>query len=106
MAARVRSVVWAFSAQADLDEVIGYIRQDSPTAAADLLEKTLQAAATLSTFAERGRIVPESDDPAIRELFVFRYRLMYEVRADQVVIVAFLHGARDFRALKQRQSLE
>jgi len=98
MAARVRSVVWTLSAQAALDEVISYISRDSPEAAGHVLEQALEAGATLATFAERGRIVPESNDPAIREVFVFRYRLMNEVHDDRVVIVAFLHGARDFMA--------
>jgi len=101
MAARVRSVAWAVSAQAALDEVITYISQDSSEAAARVLEKALEAGATLATLAERGRIVPESNDPTIREVFVFRYRLMYEVHDDRVVIVAFLHGARDFTALQR-----
>ena len=100
MAARVRSVVWALSAQAALDEVISYISRDSPEAGGHVLEQALEAGATLATFAEHVRIVPESNDPAIREVFVFRYRLMYEVHDDRVVIVAFLHGARDFMALR------
>ena len=104
MASRVRSVTWALSAHAALDDAISYIFQDSPTAAANLLDAALHAAATLATLAERGRIVPESADPAIREIFVSDYRLMYEVRSDQVVVVAFLHGARDFTALQQRQN--
>ena len=106
MAARVRSVDWAFSAQAALDEVITYISRDSPEAAARVLEQALETGASLATFAERGRIVPESNEPTIREVFVFRYRLMYEVRDDRVIIVAFLHGARDFTALRQNQTPE
>jgi len=35
-------------------------------------------------------------DPWVREVFVQRYRLMYEVAEAQVRILAFLHGARDF----------
>ena len=101
MAARVRPVDWAASARAALDEVITYISQDSSQAAIEVLEKTLEAGASLATFAERGRIVPESNDPTIRELFVFRYRLMYEVREERVIILAFLHGARDFAALRR-----
>ena len=104
MAARVRSVVWAVSAQAGLDEVITYISQDSTQAAARVLQQVLETGATLATFAERGRMVPESNDPAIRELFVFRYRLMYEVHDDRVVIVAFLHGACDFMASRRNLS--
>jgi hypothetical protein len=54
--------------------------------------------------AERGRVVPEFDNPAKRELFVFRYRLIYEVTGEQVVIQAFLHGARDFATWRQEHS--
>jgi toxin ParE1/3/4 len=46
----------------------------------------------------RGRVVPELGDDLVRELFVKSYRLIYEIRADKVVILAFLHGARRFPA--------
>jgi plasmid stabilization system protein ParE len=46
----------------------------------------------------RGRIVPEMADDLVRELFVKSYRLIYEVPADKIVILAFLHGARRFPA--------
>jgi len=44
------------------------------------------------------------NDPDIREIFVFRYRLMYRVEDERVVVVAFLHGARDFATWRQSQS--
>jgi toxin ParE1/3/4 len=59
---------------------------------------------SLETLAERGRRVPELDDPSIREIFVYRYRLLYRVLDDQVVIEAFLHGARDFATWRRVQS--
>jgi plasmid stabilization system protein ParE len=79
-----------------LDEAVAYVAQDSPAAAVRLLEQALEAGASLRTLAERGRVVPEMSDPGIRELFVQRYRLMYEIAETQVRILAFLHGARDF----------
>ena len=96
MAARVREVIWAASARNALDEVIEYIARDSPQAAVKVLEEVLGTAGSLATLSERGRIVPELNDPTIRELFVFMYRLLYEVEKHRVRIVAFLHGARDF----------
>jgi plasmid stabilization system protein ParE len=63
-------------------------------------------AASLATLSERGRVVPELDDPAIREVFVFRYRLMYRVEEARVVVVAFVHSARDFAAWRTNQGLE
>jgi plasmid stabilization system protein ParE len=40
--------------------------------------------------------VPELDDPTVREIFVYRYRLVYEVAPSQITVLSFLHGARDF----------
>ena len=101
MAARVREVIWAESARDALDEVIAYIAQDSRKAAGDVLEAAIEAAASLATLSERGRVVPEMNDPAIREILVFRYRLMYRVENRRVVVVAFVHGARDFATWRQ-----
>jgi toxin ParE1/3/4 len=103
MAARVREVIWAESARDALDDVITYIAQDSHEAAVHVLEAAIETAARLATLSERGRVVPETNDPAIREMFVFRYRLMYRVEDKRVVIVAFLHGARDFASWRQGQ---
>jgi toxin ParE1/3/4 len=106
MAARVREVVWAESARDALDAVIGYIAQDSPQAAVEVLDDALRVSASLATFAERGRVVRELNDPAIRELFVYKYRLQYEVGAVRVLILAFLHGARDFANWQESQNRE
>jgi plasmid stabilization system protein ParE len=43
-----------------------------------------------------GRIVPEVRDESVRELIVKSYRLIYEIRREGIVIIAFLHGARRF----------
>lgn len=101
MAPRERRVIWAESAQLALDEVIAYIAVDSRENALRVLESALEAAKHLSTLAERGRVVPELKDPAIREVFVFRYRLMYHVAPDRVEVRAFVHGARDFADLRR-----
>ena len=103
MVARVRAVVWAQSTRDALDEVTGYIAQDSQQAAVQVLDAALGAAASLAMFSERGRIVPELNNPAIREMFVFRYRLLYQVHDEQVLVVAFLHGVRDFATWRQSQ---
>ena len=80
MAAGRRSVVWAESARAALDDVVTYIAQDSREAAVRVLVATLDTASSLDQHAERGRIVPELNQPDLRELFVFDYRLLYRVR--------------------------
>lgn len=68
-----------------------------------VLTRALEAADSLATFAERGRVVPEIGELTLRELFVFDYRLLYRVREDRVVIRASLHGARDFSKWRREQ---
>jgi toxin ParE1/3/4 len=106
VADRVRSVAWALSAQAALDEVIAYINADSPANAQRVLLAALDAAASLASFAERGRVVPELADPEIRELLVLNYRLMYRASAHDVTVVAFLRGVRDFEAWRRDKVID
>lgn len=101
-----RSVTWSKSAQSALDEVITYINQDSRANARLVLVAALDAADSLETFAERGRIVPELGDSQIRELLVFKYRLLYRVSDDNVTIVAFLRGVRDFAMWRKDQVVD
>jgi toxin ParE1/3/4 len=96
-----RRVAWTPEARRTLDEVIEFIAQDSRPGALRVLEQALDAAASLAALPERGRVVPELGDPSIREIFVYRYRLMYRVSAELVAILAFIHGARDFERWRQ-----
>jgi plasmid stabilization system protein ParE len=106
VAPRTRRVVWTESAQHALDEVIAYIAQESSDRAVAVLIRALDTAASLSTLADRGRVVREIGEPTLRELLVYDYRLLYRVREDRVVIRAFLHGARDFSKWRREQAPE
>jgi plasmid stabilization system protein ParE len=103
MARRIRKVVWTNTGQNTLDEAVAYIAKDSLSAALQLLETALDTAESLSLFSERGRTVPELQQPNIRELLVGKYRMIYERFDDRVEILGFIHGARDFA--KWRESL-
>jgi toxin ParE1/3/4 len=98
-----RAVRWTETATQDLEEAAAFISRDSRFYAAALVQETRAAARSLRTFAERGRMVPEVDAPDIRELFIGSYRLIYQVTADRVFILAFVHSARDLTALWQRR---
>ncbi|MBW1982519.1 MAG: type II toxin-antitoxin system RelE/ParE family toxin [Deltaproteobacteria bacterium] len=92
-----RKVIWAEAAEQDLDAAAAYVHRDSPSYAVSFVHRVLQAGRSLSDFAERGRIVPEFKDTKIREVFVHSYRLIYRIEDEQVLIVALIHGRRDFR---------
>jgi plasmid stabilization system protein ParE len=76
--ARTRRVVWGQSAQSALDEALTDIANDSIDGAVRVLSRALEVADSLSTLAERARIVPEIGEPTLRELFVYDYAFCIE----------------------------
>jgi toxin ParE1/3/4 len=89
-----REVIWSLSAGDDLVSIAEYISRDSEAYAAAVVRELVAAGRSLYTFAERGRRVPEYDDPSVRELIVRKtYRLVYRVRPTRVEVVRIIHGA-------------
>lgn len=103
MATRRRTVVWSVSAQQGLDDALAYVASDSLQRAQAIARKTLEAADSLALLSERGRLVPETQDPTIREIFIYSYRLLYRVGDSQVTVLAFIHGARDFERWRREE---
>jgi len=89
-----REVIWAESASDDLAEVANYIAKDSEVYAAAVVRELIEAAHSLDLFAQRGRIVPEYSDAAIRQLLTRDYRLIYEVGEAAIYVLRIVHGAR------------
>lgn len=97
MAEERREVIWTTSARNELDDIVTYIAKDAPLSALAFLEEVLNTADSLTTLSERGRIVPEYQNPLVRELFVTHYRLLYEIHDRAVYVLGLIHGARDFK---------
>jgi plasmid stabilization system protein ParE len=98
-----RKVAWTESAWRDLEEVADYIAKDSPHYAGAFIHEVRDAARSLAYLAERGRTVPEFNDPRIRELIVKSYRLLYQVTERTTYVLGFIHGARDLSVLWERE---
>jgi toxin ParE1/3/4 len=92
-----RKVIWAYAAEEDLEAAASYIYRDSPVYAASFIDRALDAGRSLDEYAERGRVVPELSDSSIREIFVYSYRLVYQIEDDRISILALIHGRRDFQ---------
>jgi plasmid stabilization system protein ParE len=90
---------WAEAAVTSLVEAIEYIARDSPSYAAAFAVRAERAAASLTMSPERGRRVPEFNDPAVREITVSSHRLIYRTSHNRVVLLAFVHQARDLAGL-------
>jgi plasmid stabilization system protein ParE len=92
-------IEWAESGVTSLIDTIEYIARDSPSYAAALAIRADRAAMSLAEFPDRGRRVSEFGDPAVREIMVDSYRLIYQVRMTKVTLLAFVHKARDLSIL-------
>ena len=66
-------------------------------------QKIRDAARDLRQFPMMGRIIPELNDPAVRDRIIYNYRLIYRVDGEHLTVIAVIHGARDLiTALQDR----
>ncbi len=89
-------VVWSIPARKDLKNIYDYISLDSEYYAKKVSEEFLSKIEKLSTFPNMGRIVPELELPQVRELIIYSYRIIYELREENIEILAIVHGKQDF----------
>lgn len=90
-----RQVIWAPRARYDIRLACEFIARNSPEAARKFAHAVVEAGRSLSELAERGRVVPELNEPGVRELFISRYRLIYEIFEDRAAVLRVIHGSRD-----------
>jgi len=87
-------VRWTLQAYQDLDSIAEFIAKDSPQYARLFVVDILQAADRIAEFPKSGRTVPELGDPAVREIIMGNYRVVYRLKADAAEILTIYHGAR------------
>jgi plasmid stabilization system protein ParE len=84
------------AAHRDLRDIVRYISLDSPERAVAFGQFLLGSIKRLADFPELGRIVPEFDDPELREIVVRSWRIIYRLNHEdcRIDIARFWHGAR------------
>ncbi len=85
-------------AVSDLERIVAYIAPHNPVAAERMGHQLLDAALSLRTFPERGRVVPEFHRAELREIIFRSYRIIYRMSHTDhsLEVVRFWHGARGF----------
>jgi toxin ParE1/3/4 len=76
-------VIWAPSARLDLKELTSYIAESRPMVSTRFLRRVFELVENLSDFPQAGRMVPEFDDPNIREVIRTPCRIVYRVIPEQ-----------------------
>ena len=93
-----RRVRWTRSARRDLEGIVAYLADRSPQAALSTLNRLEARAKSLTTLADRGRIVPELGRLHIRqyrELVVAPYRAIYRVAGARVWVLVVVDARRN-----------
>jgi len=84
-------IVWSPLAIERTSEIAGYIAQDNADAAISWINAVFDRADGLKAFPERGRIVPEAQNEAIRELIYGNYRIIYRLQEKKISILTVRH---------------
>jgi len=86
-------VHWTHTAVEHLLAIYEHIAQDAPLYAQRMIDRLTKRSEQIATFPQSGRMVPEYEAPDIREVIARPYRIIYRIQADQIDILAVVHGA-------------
>jgi addiction module RelE/StbE family toxin len=89
-----RQIKWTPRAIDDLAALGEFISRDSPHFANLTIRNIVNRFEQAAAFPLSGRVVPERNQPNLRELFWKDYRLIYRVWEDHIEVVAIWHGRR------------
>ena len=87
-------VRWTLQALDDLEAICLFVARDAPRVAAVFADRAFRATDRLVQHPRLGRIVPELEIEAIREIILGNYRIIYRIREEEVQVVTVHHGAR------------
>lgn len=88
-------VKWAAHAKAQLRHIHDYIAQDSPFYAKRVSEELVQKTIGLDELPRKGRMVSELNEDVVRELGLYSYRIIYEIKSEHLIeVLAVIHKRR------------
>lgn len=90
-------VIWTEPAKTDLHHIYAFIAEDSKQYARKVVREMIEKTDILDEAAKVGKIVPEIQDENVRELHLYSYRILYEIKDPNVEVLAVIHKRRDFK---------
>jgi plasmid stabilization system protein ParE len=92
----VIELTWSPQSLRDLEGIRAYIALDSPVYADAMVRRFIAAVEHLKAFPDSGRMVPERNEPQIREVILGAYRIVYRRRLESVEIATVFRASRMF----------
>jgi toxin ParE1/3/4 len=90
-------VIWSDPAKADLRSIHDFIAHDSRHYAKKVTREIVVRTEDLDKLPHIGRVVPELGNEAIRELSLYSYRILYEIKNQGIFVLAVIHKRRDLQ---------
>ena len=88
-------VKWTAHAKAQLRHIHNYIAQDSPLYANRVSQELVQKTVGLDELPRKGHMIPELNEDAVRELGLYSYRIIYEIKPKNLIdVLAVIHKRR------------
>ncbi len=91
-------VIWTEPAKADLHHIYEFIAEDSNQYARKVTLEMVEKTDILDEVPKLGKVVPEIKDDNIRELHLYSYRILYEIKPPNIEVLAVIHKRRDFKS--------
>jgi plasmid stabilization system protein ParE len=96
----VTALFWSPQAERDVLAIRAYIAEGSSQYADLVVRRIVAGVERLADFPESGRIVPEGNDPILREVIVAPYRVVYRRGVAAIEIVTVFRASRLFPDLE------
>ena len=93
------TVTWSPKALDRVYEIADYLHKEHQTDVFDFLNQIFDRTKQLELFPESGRMVPEVNRLDIRELIWRGYRIVYQVKAEEVEVLTVRHGRQQWQDL-------
>jgi plasmid stabilization system protein ParE len=91
-------VIWSQPAKADLRSIHDFIAQDSRFYAKKVVQDIREKTDILEQLPRAGKKVSELNEDTIRELSLYSYRIIYEIKEQGTFVLAVVHKRRHMEA--------
>ncbi len=91
-------VIWSAPAKTDLRYIHDFIAQDSPFYAKKVTQDIREKTDKLATLPKIGKVVAELNDESVKEIWLYSYRIIYEIFEQDVFILTIVHKRRELLA--------
>lgn len=92
-------VFWTQTAVENLSAIYTYIAQNSLQYAARIVDRITRRSEQIANFPFSGRTVPEFETEQIREVIEGSYRIIYYIKAEQIEVLAIIHGSQKITSI-------